>query len=131
MLQIAGARAATLPTISYVAERLGLRHHSVVELSKRCEEQGLIVRRTAPLDRRQIVLHLTAAGRKALEALSGDHARELDELAPRLIKSLGAIRSARAKASQPAVQREDLVSGGKVQRYGILRSTGECGCLRA
>src|SRR5260370_7765435 len=44
LLQLAGAPDEVETTVSYAAERLGLRHHTVVELSKRCEEAGLIHR---------------------------------------------------------------------------------------
>lgn len=45
LLQIAGASDDTLVTISHIADVMSLRHHTVVELSKRCELAGL-VRRT-------------------------------------------------------------------------------------
>ena len=44
LLQIAGAPDGTATTVGYVAERLGLRHNTAVELSNRCEEAGLIKR---------------------------------------------------------------------------------------
>jgi DNA-binding MarR family transcriptional regulator len=88
LLHIAGAPDNVETTISYVAERLGLRHHSVVELSKRCEAAGLIRRTHDPADRRRVVLHITRAGHKILQALSDDHERELSELFPTLLKAL-------------------------------------------
>ena len=92
MLQIAGAPAGVETTVSYIAERLGLRHHSVVELSKRCEVAGLIHREQAETDRRCTVLTLTPLGRQVILALSEDHERELSELVPTLIHSLTQIR---------------------------------------
>jgi DNA-binding MarR family transcriptional regulator len=92
LLQIAGIPEGVAPTISYAAERLGLRHHSVVELSKRCEEQGLIRRTQNMQDRRCVELQVTAQGRQLLRSLSEDHAHELYELAPRLITALTQIR---------------------------------------
>jgi DNA-binding MarR family transcriptional regulator len=64
-----------------------------VELSKRCEEEGLIHRTHNMRDQRCVVLQLTAKGEQLLQALSEDHARELYELAPRLIEALTRIRS--------------------------------------
>jgi DNA-binding MarR family transcriptional regulator len=91
LLQIAGAPDGTLITISHLADVLGLRHHTVVELSKRCELAGL-VRRTHDLtDRRCVVLELTAQGEDALAQLSEAHARQLRELAPSLIEALTRI----------------------------------------
>jgi DNA-binding MarR family transcriptional regulator len=93
LLQIAGAPPTTLVTVSYVAERLGLKHHTAVELSKRCEEAGLVRRVHDGTDRRRVVLDLTASGRRILGVLSEDHARELYEQAPRMIRALTRIRN--------------------------------------
>jgi len=92
MLQIAGAPDGVETTISYVAERLGLRHNSVVELSRRCAEAGWIERLQSAPDHRCVALQLTPAGYRALEALSEAHARELNDLAPQLIAALSRIR---------------------------------------
>jgi DNA-binding MarR family transcriptional regulator len=66
-----------------------------VELSKRCEEEGLIRRTHDAPDQRWVVLQVTPRGQQLLQALSEDHARELNELAPRLIQALARIRSNR------------------------------------
>jgi DNA-binding MarR family transcriptional regulator len=108
LLQIAGAAPGIDATVSYAAERLGLRHHSVVELSKRCEEAGLIVREHQAADRRFVMLHLTVAGQKKLRALSEEHARELHGLLPELVRSLRSIQQARRAA--PTAQEK---SGGQ------------------
>jgi DNA-binding MarR family transcriptional regulator len=100
LLQTAGAPPTALVTVSYVAERLGLRHNTAVELSKRCEEAGLVHRTHDSTDRRRVVLELTSSGRKILGALSEDHARELYELAPTMIRALTRIRNS---SKQPAM----------------------------
>jgi DNA-binding MarR family transcriptional regulator len=91
LLQLAGAPEEVETTVSYAAERLGLRHHTVVELSKRCEESGLIHRDQDTQDRRRIQLRVTAKGHRLLRILSENHTRELYELAPRLIRALSMI----------------------------------------
>lgn len=91
LLQIAGAPEGTVTAVGYLADRLALKHNSVVELSTRCEEAGLIVRRADPENRRHVVLGLTAAGNRMLRSLSADHARELHELGPELIQALGGV----------------------------------------
>jgi DNA-binding MarR family transcriptional regulator len=91
LLQLAGAPDEVETTVSYAAERLGLRHHTVVELSKRCEEAGLIHRNQDLKDRRRIQLQVTAKGHRVLQVLSEDHERELYELGPRLIRALSRI----------------------------------------
>src|SRR5580704_5700529 len=91
LLQLAGAPDEVETTVSYAAERLGLRHHTVVELSKRCEEAGLIHRNQDLNDRRRIQLQVTPKGRRILRVLSEDHERELYELGPLLIRALSLI----------------------------------------
>ena len=91
LLQLAGAPDEVETTVSYAAERLGLRHHTVVELSKRCEEAGLIHRDQDMNDRRRVQLRVTAKGLRVLRILSENPAQELYELAPRLIGALSMI----------------------------------------
>jgi DNA-binding MarR family transcriptional regulator len=92
LLQVAGAPNGDEVTISYAAERLSLKHNSTVELVDRSEREGLLVRRTDGDDKRRALLSVTAKGRKILARLSIDHARELNEMAPRLVKALEQIR---------------------------------------
>src|SRR5271156_2538573 len=84
LLQIAGTPNGVAATIGYMAERLGLKHNSVVELSNRCAEAGLILRKQGKMDRRCVLLQITAKGRQVLDGLSIDHARELNVMAPDL-----------------------------------------------
>jgi DNA-binding MarR family transcriptional regulator len=109
LLQIAGASNGAEATIGYAAERLGLRHHTVVELSDRCEEAGLVVRTPAESDRRRVLLSLSAKGRQVLESLSIDHARELNELAPQLIRTLTTLRTVNKKLGKPAERRKRAI----------------------
>lgn len=88
LLQIAGAPKGTVTSVGYLAQRLTLRHHSVVELGNRCEEAGLIVRGDDPDNRRHVVLKLTVGGHRVLRRLSADHTRELKELGPQLVAAL-------------------------------------------
>jgi len=85
---VAGAPENTVVTISYAAERLGLKHNSAVELVDRSEREGLLERRADVDDKRRAILRVTRKGRLVLGRLAGDHAKELNELAPRLTKAL-------------------------------------------
>ena len=89
-----GIAAAAAPAIVplHRADR-GLRHHSVVELVNRSEREGLLVRTADPVDRRRAILRVTPKGERVLRRLADDHARELNELAPRLAKALRRIRT--------------------------------------
>jgi DNA-binding MarR family transcriptional regulator len=91
LLQVAGAPEGKVVTIAYAAERLSLRHHSVVELVDRSEREGLQVRTVDTVDKRRAILQATRKGERVLDRLAGDHARELNELAPRLVKALKRI----------------------------------------
>lgn len=91
LLQVAGAAEGTSVTIAYAAERLGLKHNSAVELVDRSVREGLLARVVDTADRRRAILRVTRKGEQALGRLAEDHARELNELAPRLTKSLKRI----------------------------------------
>lgn len=88
LLQVAGAPEATSVTIAYAAERLGLKHNSAVELVNRSEREGLLTRTADAGDKRRAILRLTRKGKQVMGRLAGDHARELNELAPRLAQAL-------------------------------------------
>jgi DNA-binding MarR family transcriptional regulator len=88
LLQVAGAPRKTAVTIAYAAERLGLKHNSAVELVDRSEREGLLERKADVDDRRRAILRVTRKGRLVLGRLAGKHAKELNELAPRLTKAL-------------------------------------------
>jgi DNA-binding MarR family transcriptional regulator len=91
LLQVAGARDPDAVTVGYVATRLGLKHNSAVELVNRTEREGLLSRTTDQEDKRRVLLRVTRSGRQVLTRLSGVHARELNERAPRLIAALEQI----------------------------------------
>jgi DNA-binding MarR family transcriptional regulator len=88
LLQVAGVPENTVVTIAYAAERLGLKHNSAVELVDRSEHEGLLARAKDAADKRRAVLRLTRKGRLLLDRLANDHARELNELGPRLATTL-------------------------------------------
>jgi DNA-binding MarR family transcriptional regulator len=94
LLAIKGLPADDLATITRLAERLQLRHHSVVGLVDRLAAAGLVHRRRDGMDQRRVLIELTAAGEAILERLSRFHERELRLLAPALIASLEAITPA-------------------------------------
>jgi DNA-binding MarR family transcriptional regulator len=92
LLQVAGAADDAPVTIAYAASRLGLKHNSTVELVDRSEREDLIERTIDKDDKRRAILRLTRKGRQLLHRLSGDHARELNEMAPRLVRTLRRVQ---------------------------------------
>jgi DNA-binding MarR family transcriptional regulator len=97
LLQIAGIADGPSATINYLAERLGLRQNSAVELANRSVAEGLVRRDEDPCDRRRVILSVTHKGMRVLNALSASHARELDEYGPQLIRTLERIKIVRSK----------------------------------
>jgi DNA-binding MarR family transcriptional regulator len=91
LLAISGAPAGETPTVAYLAERLQLKHHSIVGLLDRLERRTLVRRRRDQDDRRHVVAELTASGRAVLHRLSVFHQRELRSLAPTLRAAMNAI----------------------------------------
>ncbi|MDQ6728147.1 MAG: MarR family winged helix-turn-helix transcriptional regulator [Actinomycetota bacterium] len=71
------------PSVGDIADRLLLRHHSVVELIDRAERVGLVTRVGDPDDQRVVRLQLTADGERKLTALAGEHLEELSRLRTR------------------------------------------------
>lgn len=92
LLQVAGAPEGTPVTIAYAAMRLGLKHNSTVELVDRSEKEELIERTSDKEDKRRAILRLTRKGRQVLQRLSGEHAEELNEMAPRLVRALRRVQ---------------------------------------
>jgi len=92
LLQVAAAPKGTAVTIAYIADRLGLKHNSAVELVDRSAHEGYVSRADDADDRRRTILRVTRKGNQILGRLAGQHARELNEAAPRLIKALQRIR---------------------------------------
>lgn len=78
-------------SITHLAERLLLRHNSVVGLIDRLEQAGLVKRVRSEADRRSAQVLLTQNGSKILQKLSLHHRRELKTAMPQLLESLTAI----------------------------------------
>jgi DNA-binding MarR family transcriptional regulator len=91
LLQVAGASTGKTVTVAYAAERLGLKHNSTVELVDRSEREGLLARTEDSSDKRRSILRITRKGRNLLGRLTESHARELNELGPRLAQVLKQI----------------------------------------
>lgn len=88
LLAVAAAESDVAISIAYAADRLGLKHNTVVELVDRCEIEGLLQRSADPADGRRVCLRVTSRGQKVLDKLSQVHLRELYSLAPHLIEAL-------------------------------------------
>ncbi|HVB20364.1 MAG TPA: MarR family transcriptional regulator [Ktedonobacteraceae bacterium] len=91
LLVVKGMLEEKLPTISYIAERLKLQHHSTVELIDRLEERGLVERHRDELDQRRVIIQITPQGEEVLQELSLHNLEELQTAAPSLVRTLNAL----------------------------------------
>ena len=77
MLALKGFPGRDWAVVRELAERLQLRHHSVVELVDRAQAEGLVERDAHPDDARAVRVLLTASGERLLGRLSALHRDEL------------------------------------------------------
>jgi DNA-binding MarR family transcriptional regulator len=77
LLAIKGFPGRDWAVVRELADRLQLRHHSVVELVNRAQAQGLVHRTTDPDDARAVRVVLTDRGEHLLDRLSALHRDEL------------------------------------------------------
>jgi DNA-binding MarR family transcriptional regulator len=91
LLSVQGFPGRARVTISELAERLQIRHHSAVGLVNRLVALGLLRREASAADRRQVYVRLTPAGAKVLHTLSAAHRAELRRLGPQLSKLFGEL----------------------------------------
>ena len=97
MLALRGLPLNVEPSIREMAERMQLRHHSVVELVDRLERRQFLRRERSRNDKRQVILHLTSRGERILTRLAKQRISELRTAAPALVDSLTTvIRSTQA-----------------------------------
>jgi DNA-binding MarR family transcriptional regulator len=101
-------------SISYLAERMILRHNSTVELVDRAERSGLVRREHDAKDLRRSLVHLTPHGEELLQRLVVEH---LSELAPESDHLIQALRNLQGT--------QDASGNGTNGRSGEQASAGE------
>lgn len=75
-------------SISELAERLQLEHHSVVGLVNRLEKEELLMRQSATEDRRFVMLRVSEKGKTLLGQVTSAHKQHLEQAGPELIRAL-------------------------------------------
>jgi DNA-binding MarR family transcriptional regulator len=88
LLQLKGLEDRQPATIGALAERLQLRHHSVVQLVDRLAALGMVERRRHRSDRREVIVALRPAGETLLGRLARYSVDELVAEGPALVSSL-------------------------------------------
>ncbi len=80
LLHVKGYKGREWATISELAVKLQSHHHGVVSLASRCEKLDLVSRKRGTVDKREVEIHLTAAGDKLVTELACLHRKELSGL---------------------------------------------------
>jgi DNA-binding MarR family transcriptional regulator len=88
LLAIKGLPKEKKATISTLAERMQLEHHSTVELVDRLVRRGFVERSRNEADQRQVLVSLTPQGEGVLRNLSLAHRAELRLAGQALIQAL-------------------------------------------
>lgn len=97
LLAIRGLPTGQEATISTLANRLSLRHHSTVELIDRMEVHGYVRRVRGREDRRQVLVSLQPRGAKLLERVVEQRIIELRTNGRELVEAIGALLETRVK----------------------------------
>jgi|SRR5882724_2605103 len=91
LLAIRGLPDGVDATIRALADRLMLKHHSVVELVDRLEQGGLVRRSRARDDRRRVLVSLLPRGEKLLEEVARHRIGELRSSGAALVAAIEAL----------------------------------------
>jgi DNA-binding MarR family transcriptional regulator len=88
LLTLKGLPAGRKATIGELADRLLIKHHSMVELIDRLAERKLIQRLRDESDQRRVLIQLTLQGEQVLQKLALQHLNELQLEGPALLRAL-------------------------------------------
>jgi len=88
MLTVRGLPAGEEATIRTLAERLALKHHSVVELIDRLEMHGHVRRTRGRDDRRRVLVSLLPRGERLLEQVARHRIGELRSNGHELVRAI-------------------------------------------
>ncbi len=108
LMQVIGAmEAGQTASISFLAERMILRHNSTVELVDRAEKAGLVRRTSDERDLRRSIVELTTHGDTVLRRMVEAHLERLDGLTgENLLRALSEVR--KTAANVPAASLEGV-----------------------
>jgi DNA-binding MarR family transcriptional regulator len=122
LLALKGLPEGQRPTISVLAERLQLKHHTLVGLVDRLVRAGLTVRRASRADGREILVQITKKGERLLRSLSLAHRAELQSAGPALATALEALLAPRKHAAKRRPKRhvEEERRRERVLRLDVL-----------
>jgi DNA-binding MarR family transcriptional regulator len=117
LLMIHGIPDGQEPTVSLLAERLALKHHSVVELIDRLETHGYVRRNRNREDRRSVLVSLLPRGEKMLEQVAQHRIEELRSTGVALVNAISALLET-GKSSRAAKKNAGNGSKGSGKQRG-------------
>lgn len=91
LLTVRGLPPGEEATIRTVAERLTLKHHSVVELIDRLEAHGYVRRTRGREDRRRVLVSLLPRGERMLEQVAQHRISELRSTGHELVRTISQL----------------------------------------
>jgi len=97
LLALKGLPAGMEATITNLADRLGVRHHSAVELVDRLEKRGLVKRERSDVHRSFVFVRVTKDGESMLRKLVASRKVDLKVAGPILVKTLTTLTKQAAK----------------------------------
>jgi len=100
LLAIRGLPEDREATIRALADRLALKHHSVVELVDRLEQRGLVRRSRSRDDRRRVLVSLLPRGEKLLEEVARHRIDELRSSGAAFVAAIEALLEREAPAKK-------------------------------
>lgn len=111
LMQVIGALPeGESASISYLAERMVLRHNSTVELVDRAERAKLVKRVSDERDLRRSLVVLTPEGQDILKQLISAHLSELEgNTGERLVRALNDLRANSTAGADPLPSPEGAV----------------------
>ena len=97
LLALKGLPEGMEATITNLADRLGIRHHSAVELVDRLEKRNLVKRERSNVHRSFVYVRITKIGEMMLRKLVAARKTDLQVAGPILVKALTTLTKQQAK----------------------------------
>src|SRR5215475_14387815 len=97
LLALKGLPDGMEATITNLADRLGVRHHSAVELVDRLEKRNLVKRERSDVHRCFVFVRITKIGEMMLRKLVASRKADLQVAGPILVKALTTLTKQVAK----------------------------------
>jgi DNA-binding MarR family transcriptional regulator len=117
LLAIRGLPEGEEATVRTLAERLALKHHSVVELIDRLEIRGYVRRTRGREDRRRVLVSLVPRGERILEQVAQDRIGELRSNGYQLVRAIDELLK-RTHGTRPRKQPKIATTRGARTRRG-------------